>query len=51
MSGVVTKKDLIRERSMTAGGKARNRIGINQNPYGYVPRSKATIGNEAPKRS
>jgi hypothetical protein len=51
MSGIVTKKDLIRERSMTAGGKARNKQVNAQNPYGYVGRSQAGVGISAIKRS
>lgn len=41
MSGIVTKKDLLRERSATAAkgnyrGQKQNAI---QNPYGYKPKS------------
>ncbi|CDW85502.1 UNKNOWN [Stylonychia lemnae] len=38
---VITKKDILRERSQTASGK-QNQIGLKAglNPYQYVPRSK-----------
>jgi hypothetical protein len=41
MTGIVTKKDLLRERSLTANNKIKDiKKGNPNNPYGYMARSK-----------
>jgi hypothetical protein len=49
-SGIVTKKDLIRERSLTAGNRLRKKAGAGPSPYSYVAKSKA-VGLRQPQRA